>query len=403
MAYTKQLWINNDPVFGLADETRMTHIEQGIFDAHALAGSGGYTPPNIVIAASNSDSAVRASTPFVCGTNNAQSVINDALHYCAALVSNKSDSPAGAKQLGWAFLAPGDYNCTSQILVPTGVRFSGTFLSHLKTNNCNSPGLIGILNVNDRLVEIDHLWLDGTGGGTCNGIDVDSTGSDTSIGGYLVTNNDSYQWIHHLFIRGFSNRRAILMHGGGDGRASMVHNIQVRDSGPTGAGGSIEFNGHSDSQLSHCHVGNAPGYAYYFNTGNMMGGYLKSFFTDGWGFRFESGRHQFTTLQSQDDVNGIYIGAADFVGSAFAVDSAQTTSLQVAATGVQLEPFTIFNRGGSIRFTTTSTGLLVGGQTDLTLNGRVNPSGITTKVSGTLGARSDWSYSDGTTRIKGSS
>lgn len=43
MAYTKQTWIDDDPVDGLANATRLNHIEQGIEDAHTLA-SGGSIP-----------------------------------------------------------------------------------------------------------------------------------------------------------------------------------------------------------------------------------------------------------------------------------------------------------------------------------------------------------------------
>lgn len=371
---------------------RMTAVEGSV----GGGGGGGFSAPFVVVAASNSAAAVRASANYVATSGNDNQVqINAALTDAAPLVANKTDSPAGADQMGIVLLAGGNYRINSAITVPTGVVLMGVGVNtHIRTVSCNSAGAIMLRSVNDRLTRITSMYLDGTGGGTCDAINYNQAGSDTSTGGYLISANDANHWIDHLWIRGFTNpRNGIVMTGGGDGRGSDISYIQMRDTGGIG----INMDQHSDSRISHIHQANATNIGIRVATGNMMLTNCKSFFNDTWGFRFESGRHTVSNLQSQDDQNGMYFGASDMQASNVTVDSAGTNSIQIASSGTQLNGFTILNRTGA-RFPATTNGLVIGASlTDLGLYGRVNPTVITNKVTGTPGARSHYAYTDGST------
>lgn len=373
--------------------TRVSTLEA----APGGGGGGGFSAPFVVIAASNSDPGIKSAAHYVGGAGNDNQVqFNAALTDAAALVSNKTDSPVGAQQMGMVYVAAGDYRCNSAITVPTGVTLRGSGpLSRIQSVGCNSAGLIMLRNVNDRLTRITSLFLDGTGGGSCDAINYNQAGSDTSTGGYLITANDSYHWIDHLWVRSFSGTRSgVVMTGGGDGRGTMISHLQMRDIGSV----CINMDQHSDSQITHIHCANAD-IGIKVNTGNTTISHCKTFYNNQWGFRIESGRHTIGTIQSQDDVNGVYVGASDVQIAGVTVDTAQTVGMQIAVSGAQVGPFQIFNRGtaGGGRFPTTTTGLLIGAQTDLGLYGRINPTNITTKVSGTPGARSHYAYTDGTT------
>lgn len=376
---------------------RMTAVEAS---SGGGGGGGGFSAPFIVVAASNSSASIRASANYVCGSGNDNQVqINQALTDAAALVVNKSDSPVGADQAGMVLLAGGNYRINAACTVPTGVIFSGVGpLTHIRTVSCNSAGAIMLRSVNDRLTRVTSMYLDGTGGGTCDAINYNQAGSDTSTGGYLISANDANHVIDHLWIRGFGNpRNGIVMTGGGDGRGTDISYIQQRDTGGIG----INMDQHSDSRISHVHLANATNIGIRIGTGNMMMTNCKAFFNGTWGFRFESGRHTISNIQSQDDQNGIYFGATDMQASNVTVDSAGTNSIQIATSGTQLNGFTIINRNPGAAFATTQNGLVIGASlTDLGLYGRINPTAITNKVTGTPGARSHYAYTDGTTLFK---
>jgi parallel beta-helix repeat protein len=396
MAYDPTVWVDGVTA---ANAARLNKIEQGIADAYDLIVTG-YRPPMIVVAASNSDATVRASADYVCAASGAQATINVALNKAAALVANYSGTPAGAVQRAEVYLAGGDYSCNSAINVPTGVTLRGSWLSHILANGCNSAGLIRVLTANTHACNVRDLWLDGgsSSGGSCNAIDFDmSTSSDTGF--YPGINPDSDHHIDNMLITNFSGgtRKGIYVHADSTAkcRGNIISNNQIRDCGGNG----IEVSSASDGFIYGNHVGGSDGVNIRINTGNTKVWGNKSFFSLGWGFEFLSGRHSVSNNESQDDVKGYYLGSSDAVFGQLICDGARDIGIQIATSGTQLNGFQIFNRGA--QWPTTAVGLQIdASKTDLGIYGRINPTGITTKVSGTPGARSHYGYTDGTTVFK---
>jgi hypothetical protein len=428
MPYTPTNWINGSQPF--INAANLNKIEGGVeaamamaeqaYDLAELAGSGGggggtFGQPQIVVASADAPASVRSSADFVCDGTADQVQINQALALAAPLTSRGAlASPAGAAQRGRVLLTGGRFNCSGAILMHTATHLMGMGMggTEVRAVSITGGGLIMLAHKGVHLAEVSHMMLEGnySSGGTCSGIYFDMTDSQNSdVSGYPSTSPDSYHLIHDLFVNGFDNN-TLNRHGIWLGSASTANNrgnivdrCQVRNI----SGNGIHFQAASDSFIANCHVGTIGGSGYRIATGNMKVANCKSFYCDQYGFYATSGRGTLSGFESQDDNTGIFLDAEPWTCAALTADTSRVAGIRVGSPGVVIAGFHVFKRGGGRTnwpggsSTAQDIGLhLDASHADLNLTGVVDgPSGITSAVTGTAGARSFVRVSTGTSLV----
>lgn len=369
--------------------------------APAAGGSGTYTNVAVVVASSDAPAAVKASADFVCDGTADQTEINAAIDKAAPLNARNANMPAGAQQRGTVQLTGGRFNISAPILCRTAVTVRGMgFGTEVRAVANNGTGVFTLAAPSDHLCMITDLYIEGNygSGGTCNAIDFDMTSSG-STSTYPSSSPDSYHYIKDLFINGFSGgtRHGVYLHAAStaNNRGNIVTGLQVRNI----SGNGIYFVSASDSFISNCHVGTVAGCGYRIETGNTKVFGCKSFYCDTYGFYFSSGRHTCGTLESQDDQAGFYLSSTDATFTGLCADTSSDDGIVVANSGQVIEGFSVFQRSGG-RFTTQTNGLrFTAAHADTICVGRVDPAGLTNKVSGAPGARSFMRVTDGSTLL----
>lgn len=389
MPYTTQTWVDGSTV---ADAARFAHIETGILNAASVAGS-------VVVASNDAPASVKEAADQVCDGTADQVQIQAAIDLAAPLVSRNATSPAGAQQRGKVILTGGQFGISAPIQMRTAVHLQGQgWLTELKSVGNTGTGVIKLAAPTAHLTGVSDLWINGnaSSGGTCNGIDYDMTASG-SVSTYPDTNPDSLHWVDNLLISGMytGTRTGIKMWASGtaNNRGNMIRNCQIRDCTANG----IWYTAASDSFVSGCHIGGSGSAGYRVEAGNTKITNCKSFYSDTYGFYVGSGRHVITSCESQDDLVGYYLGAANSVYSGLISDTSSTDGIVIAATGTVLSGFHTFVRAGG-RYGTQSNGVrFTAAHTGTTLIGRVDNSNITTAINGTAGARSFVRVDNGST------
>jgi hypothetical protein len=389
----------------------LTKLSSNDFDADWLVPSGGATTSarplklRVISADAPADWKVPDDYTYICDGTNDEVQMNLAADRAAPLQSRNSAMPVTAQQLGVIQLSGGRFNCGNSIGLRTGVTFKGVgWLTDIRAIALGAVGLIKIIDPNDHLVHVKDLRLDGnwSAGGSCHGIDFDMS-NGTSTGGYPTSSPDSYHLIDNVFAIGFKTnnvvRHSIRLWSASttNNRGNIISRCQIRD----GSGDGIHLSSSSDSFIEACHIGGMVGYGMRIATGNTKILGCKTFYCDTTGLYITSGRGTLTGFESQDDMSGIYFDASQWACSAITVDSpgnaAGSAGIRIGASQIAIAGFNIFNRGGSIRFPTSTNGLQIdAAHTDLSLTGNVVPSGITNKIVGTPGARTFGRVSDGT-------
>ena len=402
MAYTKQTWSDNNPSYPVS-AARMDHIETGIKDAHDIAQSGGGSggSPVLVVASADAPAAVKAAATHVCDGTNDQAEINAAIDLAAPLNARNAGMPVGAQQFGQVVLTGGRFNIASPILMRTAVSLRGSgWATELRATSNTGTGTIRLNASNDHLTHVQDLWINGNygSGGTANGIDYDMTGSG-STSGYPDVNPDSYHYVNNVLITGHGtgSRTGIKMWSSGtaNNRGNIITDCQIRNC----SGNGIWLTAASDSFVSTCHIGGSGSAGYRIETGNTKITNCKSFYSNGYGFYIASGRHTISNCEAQDDQVGFWLAASNAVYSALVADTCLDDGIVVASAGAVISGFQTFLRGGG-RYATQTNGLrLTAAHADLSITGRVAPSGITNPIVGSAGARSFVRISDGTTLV----
>lgn len=359
-------------------------------------------PMYLTVASADAPADFKAGADYVCDGTADQVQINAALLRAAPLSSRNALMPAQAQQVGKVLLSGGRFNCSAPIVARTGVHLSGSgWLTEVRADNNNGTGLITLGAPTDHIVMVSDMLLNGNwgSGGSCNGIDFDMTGSG-STSSYPSSSPDSYHHIHDLFVDGFEGgtRHGVNIWSGStsNNRGNIIDRLQVRNI----SGDGIRLSSASDSFISNCHVGTVNGSGYRIATGNTKIANCKSFYCDTYGLYATSGRGTLTGFESQDDSTGIYLDAQPWSASALTVDTSSVAGLRLGASGMAVAGFTVFLRGSG-RYATMGIGLHIdGSHTDMSLLGSVNPSNITTPISGTPGARSWMAVSNGSTLVR---
>jgi hypothetical protein len=368
----------------------------------AVSGGGGESS-FVLVASKDASTAVKAAAAYVCTGTNDEVKINAAIADAAALVAYNSLMPAGTKQMGKVVLTGGRFTISAAITMRSAVWLAGSgWLTEVKAVGCNDAGLVTLAAATDHLCRVSDMWLNGnsTAGGTCNAVDFDMTSSGNTSS-YPDTNPDSYHMIHDLYVSGFTGgtRHGVYLHSAAtaNNRGNMIYNLQMRNF----SGNGIYLSAASDSFIQNCHIGTVTGTGIYIATGNTKINNCKTFYCDTYGFYLSSGRGVVSGCESQDNATGFMFDGTQWTASALVADTSQTAGIQVSSGQVQLNSISIFLRSGG-RYTTQTNGLYFdAAYSDCTVVGYVNPSSITTPISGSLLAanRNFMRVSDGTSMV----
>ena len=356
-------------------------------------GSGA-TPraPHVVVASADAPATLKAIADYVCDGTADQVEINAAITAAAVLQSRNALMPAGAQQIGKVYLTGGRFSCSASIQIRTGVHLQGSgWGTELRAVGVTEAGLIRNADPNDHAFLISDMYLYGnwSSGGTCSGIDIDSTGSVNSggVGNYPSTAPDNYYALQRLFIDGFTggansaNRHGVYSHGGGYHRGPMALDLQIRNIGGNG----IYWSSASDGFIANCHIGTVGGSGLRIATGNTKIANCKTFYCDTWGLYVTSGRGTLSGFESQDDASGVFLDGAPWTLAAVTIDTWSATALRMSSDGIQVSGVSVFNRAGG-RYATSGTAILWDAGSDACiLSGVVDPTNVTTVISGTPG------------------
>lgn len=378
------------------------------FTFGAATTGAGVEGTSIIVTVASADAPlpVKSAANFVCDGVDDGAEINQALALAAALTSRNAEAPATALQRGKVQLSGGRFNIANAnpIKMQTGTWLTGAgFLTEIRATAITGGGIIRLAAPNVHLTKVSDFFLNGnsTAGGSCDGINYDmSLSGNTSL--YPDTNPDSYHYIQDLYVKQFTGtagtfRTGVKLWASGtaNNRGNIIDRLQVRDCNGNG----IELSAASDSFISNCHVGTIGGSGYRIATGNTKISNCKSFYCDTYGLNASSGRGVLTGFESQDDATGIYLNASPWTCAAVICDTNSVAGMRIGSSQCVVNGLSIFVRGGG-RYTTNAIGLHIdAAHTDCNITGTITPTNITTKISGTVGARSFMRVSDGTTLV----
>jgi hypothetical protein len=362
----------------------------------AAAGVGvGSRPLRITVAAKDAPAYIKAEANYVCTGTNDQVAIN------AAITEAATGPVAGSSEraLNAVELSGGQFYCSGSILLRSGVDVmgAGPFASVLRAVNLNAAtgagprvGLVKLFDLNTHGCGLHGFTLDGggTGGGTCDAL-VYANDSAANPTGYPYTSPDPCCYAYDLFVRGF---RTPGVGGAGrnglyaetDMRGTFFHSSTVRDC----SGDGVVLNGTPDSHVDRLHIGGIDGYGINVNSGNNKVTNSKAYYCNIAGMRFSGSRGTFTCIEVQDSVVGFDISGTPCVIAGLTADTCRDDGIIVRGTGLSLDGFQVFLRGGG-RYPSQLRGVtFTGSPAEVTAIGRVATSGVTTKVSGAPGANS---------------
>ncbi len=351
------------------------------------SGSPGSTAAAaILVASKDMPQEIKDAADYVCDGTNDQVEINSAIA-----------AATGQGGRGKVQLTGGVFIISGSILMRTGVWLAGSgVLTELRASSLSAAtgsgsevAIIKLNDVNVHVAYVSDLWLNGNfaSGGTGSGICFVSATSGDDQTGYPNTDPDPDCNIRNLLITGFTNGSARHgIHMKTDMRGTIIHNLQMR--GFSGHG--IYMESSPDSHISNVHIGGAADAGYMISGGNVKLTNCKAFYCNNWGFNITSGRGSLTGCESQDNVNGVRLASANIAVAGLVIDTSQTTSLEVAANHLTITGLMCLNRGNG-RYTTTASGVVfTGTPSNVTIIGGVNTSDITTAVSGTYTAATNF-------------
>lgn len=365
-----------------------------------VSGSGGTSlaPPYCLVVSSDMPTAYKdaasaaGSTVFVCDGTSDEVQINAAIDLAAPLSSRNANMPSGAEQWNTVRLTGGRFNISSPILMRTGIVVEGSgWVTELRSVSNSGTGMFKLANVSDHATHVRGMWLNGNfaSGGACNAIDYDMTSSgSTSL--YPGINPDSYHIIEDLLITGFSGTGSrcgvkLWASGTANNRGNYLRQLQIRDTGTYG----IWLNTSSDNSIDLVHIGGSGDSGIVLAGGNTRVTNAKTFYSDNYGMQITSGRCTITGFESQDDASGVLVSGAQTMIAGMTIDTASTAGLVVSSSTAYLSGVQVYLRGSG-RYSTMTTGIsITGGGTSAVIKASVNPSNITTSVSGTPSSASE--------------
>jgi len=423
LAYTPQTWANGSAGGTPLSATRLTYIESGIQAAatqadaaFSLASSGGGGGSGtagsfpVRVASVDASAAIQANSDYVCDGTADEVQINAALVDAAALSGR--GGPTGADQRGCVELSGGEFTISNSLLMYSGTWLRGQgALTRLKASSLTAstgagtdPAIIKKAGVDEHLIRVSHLWLDGngtSGGSTSHGVYFEGAGG-TSRSGYPGSNPDTDQWIADLWINSFTGagttRHGIYVAtstGTAVERGGIISNCQIRNC----SGDGVSILAASDYRIIGGHFGTMGRYGVRASGGNTEVTGVKAYFCDTAGFYSSSGRCIFTHCIAQDNSIGFFFDGAPTMAASLIADTSDIAGIQVSSNKVNINGFQVFNRSGG-RYTTSQRGLYFDATyADLSIVGGVDPASTTTAISGSPGARSFMRVSDGTTLV----
>lgn len=354
--------------------------------AQSGGGGGSTAAAAVLVASKDMPLAIKNAADYVCDGTNDEVEINSAIA-----------AAAGQGGRGKVQLTGGVFNLSGSILVRTGVWLAGSgALTELKaislsavTGAGTEVAMIKLFDINTHVVCVSDMYINGNfaSGGSGHALCFESATSGDDQTGYPNFDPDPDCAIRNLYINGFSNGTGRNgLHLKTDMRGTIIQNCQMRNF----SGNGIFMDSTPDSHISNVHLGGAAGSGYMISGGNVKLTNCKAFYCETWGFNITSGRGSLTGCEAQDNVNGVRIASANVAVAGLIVDTSQTTSLEIAANHASVTGLLCFNRGSG-RYATTASGVVfTGSPTNITLVGSVNTSNLTTAVSGTYTAATNF-------------
>lgn len=350
-------------------------------------------PVSLVVVSTDAPQAWKDAADYVCDGTTDQVEINTAIDRASALQSRNAGSPVSAQQIGKVQLSGGRFNIGGTgIKMRTGVTVEGTgFLTEVRAVSLGTNPMFGLAAPSDHLTKLGHMFINGnsTSGGTGNGVDYDMSGA-TDTSAYPDLNPDADHYLYDLYLDvftgGTSTRTAIYLHTSstGNNRVNFIDRCTIRDC----SGHGVWLSSASDSQIAMTHSGGViAGDGFRIETGNTRLTHCKASYCDGRGFYFASGRGTVTAIEAQDCNIGVFFDGAPYVATGITCDTSQTDGIIVSTSQLQMNAFSIFLRSGA-RYATQTRGLNIdaAGYTDCQIVGHVNPTSITTGITGSVTA-----------------
>jgi hypothetical protein len=361
-------------------------------------GSGGGLAPWVcLVVSADAPSAYRTAATamggnvFVCDGTADQVQIQAAIDLAAALASRNDTSPVGAQQWGVVQLSGGRFNISSGINCRTGVRVTGAgWLTELRAVSCTSAGMFQLASVNEHLIQLANLLLEGDGasGGSCSAIDFVMTNStNAGVAKYPSSDPDAYHKLCDLYIRGFdgtSGRHGIRLwcDSTANQRGWIIDRIQMR----LISGDGIHVKSSSDGYISNVHMGTVGGDGFVIDTSNVKMTNNKAFYVDGWALDWSSDQGVCTAFEAQDSAKGVRAAGRQSTLAGIIIDCCETDGLLVEASRQSITGLSVSKAGG--RYTGMALGVRFLSSDGTSMVGTVASTDISARISGVPGSGS---------------
>lgn len=281
MPYIKQTWNDNDTTTPLS-ASRLSNIEQGIFNAQASADAKKALGPNWVAAANAPQSlrdGISNAGGFLCNGSGDQVNINNALAAFKTVFLTEGTFTLGGS------ITPGQQNT----LIGSGY---GTKIAGVSSLSAPFISIASGTTSVDR-IRITQLYLDGSGisSTNCHGITVNPT---VSTGAIITT--EAGVALDNLLIKSMP----------GDGiqyTGSLAGGGQVARVYIWGCGGRGFYTSSTEGSLNQLHVENCTNNGVMFDTGSAgwrVNG-VKSSLNTLDGFLINGSRHNLVNVEAQDN------------------------------------------------------------------------------------------------------
>jgi hypothetical protein len=355
------------------------------------------TPPMCLVVSADMPSSYKTAAAamganvFVCDGVADQAEIQAAIDLAAPLNSRNDTSPVGAQQWGLVQLTGGRFNITSAIQCRTAVRVTGAgWLTELRAVSCNSAGMFVLASVNEHLIQLDNLYLNGdfSSGGSCSAIDFVMTGSSNAgVAKYPSSDPDCYHKLCDLYIYGFTstagrNGIRLFCTSTANQRGWLIDRIQMRNI----SGDGMTMNASSDGIISNVHMGTITGSGFVITTANVRMTNNKAFYCDNWAMDWQSNQGTCVGFEAQDSDKGFHAAAPQSSIDGLVIDGCQTEGLLVNGSRQVITGLAVMKNAS--RYATQALGVRYLSSNDSTVIGMVASTGITTRISGTPGSGS---------------
>lgn len=329
MAYNPQTWTDG---VSSANASRLTHMETGIDEAHALVAE---RRMELLVGSVDLPQSIKDACDYVCDGVDDQVQINQAL----LRASRPADGFGGEGITGVALVGPtfrvGDNGGVITMYPGTKLRGGGwgTMVEPRFSSATTSSAAIELLNTAVAHVAVEDLCI-GRPSFTAangNGIRFEQSGDGQTYS--VRTGNDPFCIINNVLILQVT-QWGVRLEGTNSG-ARETHLYGVHGFGPQDG---VFYIGSTDCKLVNCtaNAGNGPGYhTVSGSSGNVKLSNCKAYYCDTYGFELLGARAELNGCSAQDNGEwGYYINNGDMSMTGCVADS--NSRLSASAGGFRL-------------------------------------------------------------------